>query len=100
AGYLVPAIHWAVLNKERTVVSTNTINLQEQLVRKDLPFLRDALGIRFRFALVKGRNNYISIRRAKLAMLNAASLFPDNRETELRAIADWLETTTDGSRSD
>ena len=56
-AYLVPAIHWAQVNRERTVVSTNTINLQEQLVGKDLPFLRRALGLPFRFALVKGRNN-------------------------------------------
>jgi ATP-dependent DNA helicase DinG len=39
-AYLIPAIEWAVRNRERTVVSTNTINLQEQLVTKDLPFLR------------------------------------------------------------
>src|SRR5690606_36447087 len=49
--YLVPAIAWAVTNRERTVVSTNTINLQEQLVGMDLPFLRRALGVPFRFAL-------------------------------------------------
>src|SRR5690606_2415060 len=66
-AYLLPAIRWALLNRERTVVSTNTINLQEQLVEKDLPFLRRALGESFRFSLVKGRNNYVSIRRAKLA---------------------------------
>jgi len=100
AAYLIPAIRWAALNGERTVVSTNTINLQEQLVQKDLPFLRRALGESFRFALVKGRNNYISIRRAKLATISAASLFPDNREGELRAIGEWIEQTTDGSLSD
>jgi ATP-dependent DNA helicase DinG len=100
AAYLVPAIHWAIQNRERTVVSTNTINLQEQLVRKDLPFLQRALGVPFRFALVKGRRNYVSIRRARLATLNVASLFPDGREGELRAIGEWLETTRDGSLSD
>ncbi len=100
AAYLVPAIRWAVQNREPTVVSTNTINLQEQLVGKDLPFLQRALGIPFRYALVKGRNNYVSIRRAKLAMLNAASLFPDERESELATIGEWVDRTTDGSRSD
>lgn len=99
-AYLLPAIRWAVQNKERTIVSTNTINLQEQLVRKDLPFLREALDLPFRFALVKGRNNYVSIRRAKLAALNAASLFPDGRESELQALVQWTEKTTDGSLSD
>jgi ATP-dependent DNA helicase DinG len=100
AAYLIPAVRWAALNGERTVVSTNTINLQEQLVRKDLPFLQRALGLSFRYALVKGRNNYISIRRAKLATLNAASLFPDNRESELAAIGQWIDQTSDGSLSD
>jgi ATP-dependent DNA helicase DinG len=99
-AYLLPAIRWAVANKERTVVSTNTINLQEQLVRKDLPFLRRATGVPFEFALVKGRNNYVSIRRAKLASLNANSLFPDERAIELAAIMEWIERTGDGSLSD
>lgn len=99
-AYLLPAIRWAIQNRERTVVSTNTINLQEQLVRKDLPFLSRVLDVPFRFALVKGRNNYISIRRAKLAALTAASLFPDNREGELQALVQWTERTSDGSLSD
>ncbi|NIP81543.1 MAG: helicase, partial [Gemmatimonadetes bacterium] len=73
-AYLIPAVKWAVQNRERTVVSTNTINLQEQLVTKDLPFLREALDLPFRYALVKGRRNYISIRRAKLAMETAGAL--------------------------
>ncbi len=78
-AYLLPAIRWALQNRERTVVSTNTINLQEQLVDKDLPFLRQALGEPFRFALVKGRNNYVSIRRARLA-LEARGLADRGRE--------------------
>jgi ATP-dependent DNA helicase DinG len=99
-AYLLPAIRWAALNKEITVVSTNTINLQEQLVRKDLPFLRRATGVDFRFALVKGRSNYVSIRRAKLASLNAVSMFPDDRAKEIGAIIEWIERTDDGSLSD
>jgi ATP-dependent DNA helicase DinG len=74
-AYLIPAIEWAVRNRERTVVSTNTINLQEQLVTKDLPFLRSALARPFRYALVKGRGNYVSIRRGcRLAMGGAETL--------------------------
>lgn len=99
-GYLLPAIRWALRNGERTVVSTNTINLQEQLVEKDLPFLRRALGEPFRFALVKGRNNYVSIRRARLAWLTAPTLLEDQRQAELKSIVDWLDTTQDGSLSD
>lgn len=99
-AYLLPAIRWALKNGERTVVSTNTINLQEQLVGKDLPFLRRALGESFRYALVKGRNNYVSIRRARLAWATAPTLLEDAKQAELKSIVDWLETTEDGSLSD
>jgi ATP-dependent DNA helicase DinG len=93
-------VRWALKNRERTVVSTNTINLQEQLVGKDLPFLRRALGEPFRFSLVKGRNNYVSIRRARLALEGAGSLIEDEKQQELSAIVQWLDTTQDGSLSD
>lgn len=99
-AYLVPAVRWAVANRERTVVSTNTINLQEQLVVKDLPFLRRALGEPFRFALVKGRRNYVSIRRARLAVQMAGVLFEPAQQAELEAITSWLKTTREGSLQD
>lgn len=99
-AYLLPAIRWALANRERTVVSTNTINLQEQLVDKDLPLLRRALGEPFKFALVKGRRNYVSVRRAKLALEISGILFEDGRQTELKAIGEWLKQTGDGSLSD
>jgi ATP-dependent DNA helicase DinG len=99
-AYLLPAIRWALQNRERTVVSTNTINLQEQLVEKDLPFLRRALGEPFRFALVKGRRNYVSIRRALLAKENAPALFDPQKQAELTGIVEWMRKTQDGSLSD
>ena len=99
-AYLVPAARWAVRNGERTVVSTNTINLQEQLVGKDLDIAREVLGEEFRWALVKGRGNYISIRRARLAAESAPNLFPDDRSAELEALLEWVDRTEDGSRSD
>ncbi len=99
-AYLLPAIRWAAANRERVVVSTNTINLQEQLVGKDLPLLRRMLDEPFRFALVKGRSNYISIRRAKLAAAAQGSLFEKPHERELTALLSWLETTADGSLQD
>jgi ATP-dependent DNA helicase DinG len=99
-AYLLPAIEWAVRNRERTVVSTNTINLQEQLVTKDLPLLRRALARPFRYALVKGRGNYVSIRRALLARGSADSLFEDGQRRDIEAIVEWLGTTTDGSLQD
>jgi ATP-dependent DNA helicase DinG len=100
AAYLVPAIEWATRNRERTVVSTNTINLQEQLVTKDLPFLRSALARSFRYALVKGRSNYVSIRRARLAASAGDTLFDDAQQRDLAALIEWLETTQDGSLQD
>lgn len=99
-AYLIPAVRWAIRNRERTVVSTNTINLQEQLVGKDLPFLRAALGESFSWALVKGRGNYVSIRRARLAAAAQGTLFEGSREREMEAVLAWLETTRDGSLQD
>jgi ATP-dependent DNA helicase DinG len=105
-AYLLPSALWALQNGERTVVSTNTINLQEQLVGKDLPALERALSQEeaeftdLRWALVKGRGNYVSIRRARLAAETAPSLFDEDRSSELQGILDWIETTEDGSRSD
>ena len=70
-GYLLPALRWAHLTGERTVVSTNTINLQEQLVKKDLPFLAKALADEqpVRFALLKGWRNYLCLLRLEQANL-------------------------------
>jgi len=99
-AYLIPAIHWAVANKERVVVSTNTINLQEQLVKKDIPTLLSALGVDCKAVLVKGRGNYVC--RRKLAMLkNEFDLLTtaDERKT-LESIIAWAKQTRDGSRSD
>ncbi len=102
-AYLVPAIAWALANDERTVVSTNTINLQEQLVGKDLPQLARALGTDdrpVRFALLKGWRNYVCLARLAQARGQAGSLFEPERRDELEAVADWARTSTDGSRSD
>ena len=98
-AYLLPAAYWSRNNKERTVISTNTINLQEQLTTKDLPLVR-ALGGDVEWALVKGRGNYVSIRRAFLASDAQHSLFDDDRSDEMTALLSWLKTTTDGSLSD
>lgn len=98
-AYLVPALLWALDNEERVVVSTNTINLQEQLIRKDLPFLRRAAGLEFRAVLVKGRNNYLCRRRAESVRLEPG-LFDDEQAGELNAILDWAATTSEGSREE
>lgn len=100
-GYLVPALRWAKANSERTVVSTNTINLQEQLVGKDLPFLRTALDDqKVRFALLKGWRNYLCLVRLDQARASGATLFEESGGNELAAITAWSEKTTDGSLAD
>jgi ATP-dependent DNA helicase DinG len=100
-GYLMPALRWAALRNERTVVSTNTINLQEQLVRKDLPFLRGALAgeQEVRFALLKGWRNYLCILRLEQAKLIGPSLIED-QSSGIDAISQWAQRTEDGSLSD
>ena len=100
-GYLLPALRWAAANKERTVVSTNTITLQEQLVNKDLPFLQLALDDQpVRFALLKGWRNYLCKQRLEQARTSGASLLESSQLAELEVIASWAERTNDGSLSD
>jgi len=99
-AYLLPAVAWAVQNGERTVISTNTINLQEQLVGKDLPLVSSLLDMPVDWALVKGRGNYVSIRRAHLTAATQDTLFPEGREKDVKALTDWLAKTEDGSLSD
>ena len=99
-AYLIPSAKWALGNAERTVISTNTINLQEQLDEKDLPLVRRLVGEDVDWELVKGRGNYVSIRRARLAAESAAVLFPDDRADELDQLLEWLGQTEDGSRAD
>lgn len=100
-GYLLPALRWAALHGERTIVSTNTINLQEQLVRKDLPFLAGALEgeQEVRFALLKGWRNYLCLLRLEQARLIAPKLLAD-APNGIDAIAEWAKETRDGSLSD
>jgi ATP-dependent DNA helicase DinG len=98
-AYLLPALLWAIRNRERVVISTNTINLQEQLIKKDIPFLQKQGGLDFRAVLVKGRSNYLCLR--KLDTVKAEpSLFKDEATGELETIIDWSLKTGEGCRSD
>lgn len=103
-AYLLPAVAFAVANNERVVVSTNTINLQDQLFKKDLPDLAHVLSeawgqeTPFRAALLKGRSNYLCPRRFA-ALKNRPSLSHD----ELRGVARilvWLPQTQTGDQSE
>ncbi len=102
-AYLVPALAWAKANGERTVISTNTINLQEQLVGKDLPFLRDALADETHtptFALLKGWRNYLCLARLGSAMGAQQSLLEQDKLQELLGLSEWAARTADGSLGD
>jgi len=100
-AYLVPAIRQATEEKRRVVISTYTISLQEQLIEKDLPLLKSAMGVDFTAVLVKGRSNYLCVRRLDRALRQAATLFEaDAERRELHRIAEWAMNTRDGSLSD
>jgi ATP-dependent DNA helicase DinG len=104
-AYLIPAILFAVTQKKKAVVSTHTINLQEQLTEKDLPMLADVLGalpepVKFSFSMLKGRANYLCTRRLQKAMQQSGNLFTSSEAEELQRIYEWSKETRDGSLSD
>jgi len=102
-AYLVPALAWSRANRERTVVSTNTINLQEQLVGKDLPMLARALeegDYRPTYALLKGWRNYLCLSRLELAQGSQQSLLEPERAQELDGLVGWAARTSDGTLGD
>jgi ATP-dependent DNA helicase DinG len=101
-AYLVPAIQAALADDEcKIVVSTHTISLQEQLIRKDIPFLQQVMPKEFSAVLVKGRSNYISLRRLRVATQRMQTLLTQHETPEqLIQIGKWSRRTLDGSLSD
>ena len=88
-AYLVPAIQAVSARKDfKIVISTHTISLQEQLIRKDIPFLQSVMPGDFRAVLVKGRGNYISLRRLRVAQAKASTLL-DTPGAHRPANSDW-----------
>src|SRR5216683_330491 len=97
-AYLVPSLSRAVAHKERVIVSTNTHTLQEQLMAKDLPGLREWLPWDFKAVLLKGRANYISLRRWRRYLVDPCK---DSEELMFKLkILTWLHTTESGDRSE
>ncbi|MCC5828997.1 MAG: DEAD/DEAH box helicase [Phycisphaeraceae bacterium] len=117
-GYLFPLVDWIFrtrdqwagkrqgdggdqpppTDKPRALVSTHTIALQEQLLNKDIPLVRAVCGDEFSAVLVKGRSNYISLRRFLRAKDRARTLFEQSEDFQsLEVIERWLQTTPDGS---
>src|SRR5271168_4787645 len=104
-AYLIPAILFAVAEKKKAVISTHTINLQEQLTEKDLPMLTGILAalpepVKFSYAMLKGRANYLCTRRLQKAMQQSNQWFTSSEAAELQRIYEWSLTTKDGSLSD
>src|ERR1700730_2663873 len=99
-AYLVPSILMALEQKKTAIVSTHTINLQEQLLYKDIPILKKILPVEFEAALMKGRQNYLCPRRLERALQQANELFTTTEKSELQQLSEWARTTKDGSLSD
>jgi ATP-dependent DNA helicase DinG len=99
-GYLVPSVLFALERHKKAIISTYTINLQEQLLNKDIPILKKVLPVEFEAALMKGRQNYVCPRRLERALQNEQELFTGPERSELQRLAEWARTTRDGSLSD
>ncbi|MCC6805379.1 MAG: DEAD/DEAH box helicase family protein, partial [Anaerolineae bacterium] len=97
-AYLVPAVLWAQQNNERVVISTNTINLQEQLIDKDIPTLRDALDLRFSASVMKGRANYLCPRRLQAVRRRRPTSVDELRT--LSKILVWLLESQTGDKGE
>ncbi len=98
-AYLIPSIFWAIKNKEKIVISTNTINLQEQLIQKDIPFIKKALNIDFKSVLVKGRNNYVCLRKVA-QLVTGEELFEDEILEFRNAIIEWADVAKTGTKDE
>src|SRR5205085_2323014 len=99
-AYLAPSVLFALEEKKKAIISTHTINLQEQLLYKDIPILEKILPVEFEAALMKGRQNYLCPRRLERARQQQNELFTGPEQNELERIADWAARTADGTLSD
>ena len=96
-AYLIPSVRFALENGRKAIISTHTINLQEQLFGKDIPTAAKALGLTFRSALLKGRANYLCFTRLKRAMEQADDLFNQDEMKQLRDLQEWARQCGAGS---
>lgn len=97
-AYLLPSILWATQNNDRVVISTNTINLQDQLSQKDIPAIQKTLPVEFKFTVLKGRSNYLCLRRFD-AMRRQDSHTPEEIRVLAKILA-WLPSTTTGDMAE
>ena len=99
-AYLLPAARFALETGRKAVISTHTINLQEQLVRKDIPIVRKLVDHELPAVLLKGRQNYLCPLRLRRALEQSGDLFTGSENDEMEAIRKWAEATRDGTLSD
>lgn len=97
-AYLIPAILWAVQKKERSLISTHTITLQEQLLLKDIPLVARALNVSIKAVLVKGMRNYLCLRKLDETR-HEQLLLPPEEAKEFSRIEAWAQSTKEGSKS-
>jgi len=97
-AYLLPAMYFAIENKEKVVISTATITLQRQLFEKDIPLVAEAIGQKIKSVIMKGRGNYLCLRRMDEALMEPPL---DDREYEqIKQINEWSKTTKTGGRTE
>ncbi|MDR1835936.1 MAG: DEAD/DEAH box helicase [Fusobacteriaceae bacterium] len=102
-AYLIPIIKWAKLNRKRAVISTNTINLQEQLLNKDIPIVKKIIGEDFKYLLVKGRGNYLCNRKYNRIAAGEqidVSDYSNEQQMQIKEIMKWGVATENGDRSE
>ncbi|HCC37013.1 MAG TPA: ATP-dependent DNA helicase DinG [Treponema sp.] len=97
-AYLLPAVYYAIANNERIVISTATINLQQQLFDKDIPLVAHALNMPVKAVLMKGRGNYICRRRLEDAVREPD--MDEDETAEIHRIAKWADTSETGGKSE
>lgn len=98
-AYLIPAIFSAIIDKKKTVISTHTITLQEQILNKDIPLITQALGLDLKVVLVKGMNHYLCLRKLRENLEDIKQL-PYQQAEEVLQISQWAEKTKEGSKQD
>ena len=98
-AYMLPALLRALMHDQRALVATNTINLQEQLWRKDIPLLQKLLNVPFQAALLKGRSNYLCLRRFFHLAGGTSALTPPEAMLAARVLV-WLQETDSGDRAE
>ena len=102
-AYLIPSIEWGLTNEKKVIISTNTINLQEQLLNKDIPVVKKVLGKDFKYLLVKGRGNFLCNRKLAAQAYEVRENLADYSEeqkSQFKALLKWGKETETGDKSE